>query len=138
MPVAVYRFDLVAKRMSEVGLSSPTAAFTDYARDLLFVAQGTTVSQVEAGVRTPGVWRSREYVFNRYPSFGWARVNASFGSGLVVRVYKDGVLYYTTPTITTKDPVRLPAGKAKRWSFEVEGADLATSLVVATTASELV
>jgi hypothetical protein len=77
-------------------------------------------------------------VLNTHPSFGWVRVNATFETGVVVRVYRDRVLTYTTPSIMSKDPVRLPPGKGKRWSFEIESADRITSFAVATTTGELV
>lgn len=113
------------------------ATYVNPATDTMFVLRDFDICQFEAGAKDTVVWRSREYVFNDYPSFGWVRLNGSFSTGAVVRVYRDRVLFYTTPTIMSKEPVRLPAGKGKRWAFEIESADLITSFAVATTAGEL-
>ena len=113
------------------------ATYVNPATDTMFVLRDFDICQFEAGAKETVVWRSREYVFNDYPSFGWVRLNGSFSSGAIVRVYRDRVLAYTTPSIMSKDPVRLPAGKAKRWTFEIESADLITSFAVATTSGEL-
>ena len=113
-------------------------SYVDPATDTMFVLRDFDICQTNVGPRETVVWRSREYVFNDYPSFGWVRINATCDTGVVVRLYKDDVLFYTTPSIMTKNPVRVPAGKGKRWMFEIESADLITSFVIATTAGELV
>ena len=140
MPGPTYCFDVRTKAISTRGVTGgPTiAAFVDGSTDSIFVAKATSVFAYDVGPKETTIWRTREYVFNRYPSFGWVRINATFETGVIVRVYRDGVLSYTTPAIMTKDPVRLPAGKSKSWWFEIESADFITSFVVATTSAELV
>ena len=115
-----------------------TAAFTDLLTDTLYIASGPAVVDFNGGTAATGLWKSKRIVIDGYPGFGWLRVNGPTLTGVVVRIYRDGTLFYTTPSITTRNPVRLPAGRAKRWEVEMETVDRITSLVLATTVEELV
>lgn len=113
------------------------AAFTDLVTDTLYVVAGPTVVDYHAGAGQVAVWRSRRHVMDNYQGYGWARVNGPALTGVVLRLYGDGTLFYTTPSITSRSPVRLPAGQFKRWELEVETSDRITSVVIATTTAEL-
>lgn len=114
-----------------------TAAHTDLLTDTLYVAAGPGIVDFNGGAAATAVWKSKRLVIDGYPGFGWLRVNGPALTGVVVRVYMDGALFYTTPSITTRNPVRIPHGRGKRWEVEMETSDRITSLVLATTVEEL-
>lgn len=135
--MAVYRFDIQAQRISDANLPAATGAMPDLLSDTLYVADGTAVKGVLSGATTPGTWRSRRYQFPAPISFGWGKLEGTVVAGAVVRLYTDGVLTYTTPTITSRDPFRLPARRAKRWELEVESTDRITGLRLGQSVEEL-
>jgi hypothetical protein len=100
-----------------------TAAGTDLLSDSMYVAYGDQVNPVHGGSTVAGVWRSRRYQLPSAVSFAWARLEGPVTTGAVVRLYGDGVLVYTTPTITSLEPFRVRAIRAKRWEIEVESVD---------------
>jgi len=135
--MTVYRFDILAKRLSDANLPAATGAMPDLLSDTLYVADGTAVKGVVSGAVTAGTWRSRRYQFPSPISFGWGRLEGPVVGGAVVRLYADGVLVYTTPTITSRDPFRLPARRAKRWEMEIESTDRITGLRLGQSVEEL-
>lgn len=114
-----------------------TAAYTDLLTDSLYTVAGGAIVPYTSGATDTAVWRSKRLVLVDYPGFGWLRVNGQISTGVIVRLYAEGVLFYTTPSITNRNPVRLPAGKYRRWEIEMESKDRVTSLVIATTVEEL-
>jgi hypothetical protein len=119
----VYRFDILSKRISDAALPAATAAMPDLLMDRLYVTDGTAVKGAVSGSVAAGTWRSRRYQFPAATSFGWGRLEGPAPTGAVVRLYGDGVLVYTTPTITSLEPFRVRAIRAKRWEIEVESVD---------------
>lgn len=137
----LWKFDLGSKRITrETTPASATAAHTDLRSDTLYLASGAQIVPMHTGVLATGKWRSRELKLpsGKYYGFAWVRVNGDFAEGATVKLFAEGALVYTTPTITNGTPQRLPAGKARAWSIEIESKDRVTSLVVAGTAEELV
>ena len=135
-----YRFDLVNSRwsISPIGAgTAPSAAYNDLLTDTLYRVNSTSIIPVGTGTVVTGRWRSKRFILQDFAGYGWLRVNGNLIAGVVARLYADGVLFYTTPTLLTPDPVRLPGGRAKRWELEIESADRVTLLMVATTTAEL-
>lgn len=109
-----------------------TALHRDLLSDTLYGVNGAAIVAVNAGAGDSGVWRSG---IVRVPGgiptgFAWARLQGVFVDGAVLKLYADGVLVYTTPTIMNSDPVRLPDLMARSWEIELSSKDRITSLVV--------
>lgn len=113
-------------------------AYTDLLTDTLYVVDDTEVLPMFAAANRVGVWRSPMMLAHQYPAFAWVRVNGALDAPVTVRVYGDGVLWYTTPPITDRNPKRLEPGRFKTFEIEVESAGDVTGVVIASTAKELV
>lgn len=131
---AIYKFDVASKGISkdDSGGVTPDALFADLSTDTLYAAISTDVKPMHGGAAVGSKWRSRVV---KAPSgvptgFAWIRLNGEMGAGSVVKLYADGVLTYTTPTITSNDPLRLPDTMARAWEIELSGTDRITSMVV--------
>jgi hypothetical protein len=138
----VFKFDVAGGKISrETTPTTAGAVHSDLSTDTAFVfVPGSGVLPLHSGAARPGKWRGR---IIRVPSssavgFAWLRVNASFSAGVTVRIYGDGVLFYTTPVLMSNRPVRLPAGLRRGWEIEVESQDRVTSVAIASTTEELV
>lgn len=137
----VYKFDLGAKRLSmETQPTSASAAFSDLSSDTLYVVGGTSITGLHGGANRAGKWRGAEV---KMPSgavvgYAWGRINGQLSAGATLRIYADGSLFYTKAGVTNNEPFRLPAGRRRAWSLELESADRITSLVIASTTEELV
>jgi len=138
---AIFKFDVASKSISTDNSSGtqPDALFADLSTDTLYAAIGTTVKPMHGGAAAGSVWRSR---LVKAPSgvptgFAWIRLNGVMATGSVVKLYADGVLSYTTPTITSNDPQRLPDRMARAWEIELLGTDRITSLVVSDSTEDL-
>ena len=132
----VLRFDATARRISDLVVDA-TAARQSLDADALYVASGTQLKAIDAGTRETATWRSRRFSMPNPEGFGWAQINADFEEGVVLKLYVDGVLIYTSPTILSKEPFRLPAVKGRRWELELVSKDKVTSLEIAQAAQEL-
>jgi hypothetical protein len=120
----------------QVKLTSPPAAsYTDLLTDTLFVVSGTDVLPVHGGDVNEGRWRSKTFVLDEQPTFGWARVEGEYP--VVVRFYGDGVLYYTSPSITSAKPFRIPARRFREWAVELVGSAPVVAVAVAQDVGEL-
>lgn len=84
------------------------------------------------------LWRSKIFTLPRPASFGAARLDSDFDHGPVtLRVLADDKLRLEK-SITSPDPIRLPAGfNAMRWEIEVQGASRVTQVLLAQTVDEL-
>lgn len=114
-----------------------SAVFTDLLTDTLYLVVGTEVLPDLRAAALTGVWRGKIIIANDHPGFGWLRVNGDLGGSVVVRVYGNEVLHFTSPAITTRAPVRMPAGRFREWEIEVESAVRITSVTLASSAAEL-
>lgn len=131
---ASFKFDMASKRIS-VDTSAPALStlFADLSTDTLYAVTGTSVQAMHGGAGGTGVWRSRVF---KAPSgvptgFAWLRLTGDLVSGAVVKLYADGGLVYTSPSITDGEPRRLPDRMARAWEVELTGAARVTSLVAA-------
>lgn len=130
----IYKFDVASKSIStdDSAGAVPDALFADLSTDTLYAAIGTAVKAMHAGTPAGSVWRSRKVKAPSgvFTGFAWLRLNGQMGAGSVVKLYADGVLTYTTPTITSNEPERLPDTMARAWEIELSGSDRITSMVV--------
>lgn len=129
--------DLATKRL--LTWTAPAALsgmVTDLLTDTIYHAVDDEVLPQFQGAPVTGIWRSKRIVLDNWPSFGWLRLEGPFTSA-VVRIYVEGVLWFTSPAITDVEPIRLPAGRAREWEIELESAGQITDLVLATSAQEL-
>ena len=114
------------------------AAFTDLLTDRLYLSSGTEIRAALVGASIEGTWRSKVIVRDDHPGFGWLRVNGDdLTAGVVVTVYGDGALYFTSASLTSRTPVRMPPGRFREWEIEVISTARITSVVLATSADEL-
>jgi hypothetical protein len=86
------------------------------------------------------VWRSKLFALPSYGNFGAFLADAEAPDGsppsFAARIYADGVLRATVPTIN--QPARLPSGfTARTWEIEIESNCRVTALAIATSPSEL-
>lgn len=128
-------YDLIES--GEPASSGFTTAYTDLKTDTMYTVDGTRIIPVFDSTPTTGLWRSKKIVLRDHPPFAWLRVNGPFTYPVTVRIYADGVLWHTAPPISTREPVRLPAGRAKHWELEVESRGDVTSVVMASHTEEL-
>ena len=131
-------FDLVSKRITTATAGAATCLYTDLLTDTLYAAVSTTVlpQRASAADHQTAVFRSAKAVLADQRSFACLRLEGPISSA-VVRIYADGVLAYTTPSITTQAAVRIPAIRAREWEFEIESAGRVTAIVLAGSAAEL-
>lgn len=133
-----YRFDIQARRVSrEVLADAATAAHQGLTTDRLFIKDGTAVRAIGDGTPATAIWRSRVFSYGWPEGFGWGQINGQLGTGVVLRLYLDGVLVHTTPSITSSKPFRLPARKGYRAEVEIESAGRVTGLALAEVPTEL-
>lgn len=133
-----YRFDLVARRVSrELLAETATAAHSGLTTDRLFLKYDTAVKPLGDGEVSTSIWRSRAFSYSWPESFGWLQVNGQLAEGVTVRMYLDGVLIHTTPSLVNNTPVRLPARKGYLVELEIQSAARVTGLAIGKTPSEL-
>lgn len=110
--------------------------YTDVQSDTLYVVDGSSVKAFfSTGMRT-GTWRSRKHVMPGTTTFAWARANGPGTVSGTLRVYSDGALVLTQ-VVTSRAPFRVPALRGRIWELEFEGTGDITSLVLASSAQEL-
>ena len=138
--MSLYKFDILAKRIStDNETAKPTAMFSDAATGKAYWAVGASVQPLAAGTVRTAKWKSKKFRLKSSDRFGfaWGRVAGIINAGVVLRLYAEGALVYTTPTIMDGDPFRLPPNMARNWEVEVESADRVTSVTLARETKEL-
>lgn len=110
--------------------------YTDTLTDRLYTAQGTSVVALFSGetYRT-GKWRSKIAVLPSYASFAWLTVESDFNYPVTVKWYGDGVLRHTA-VVTSRTPVRLPAGRYLEHEIEVTSQGRWNALTMASSTAE--
>ena len=124
----------VTGRLQVEVVGTVSAVHTALEEDQLYAAAGSVYPMLVATPQT-AIWRSKVVVLNGQPSFAWAKVEGDYPA--VVRVYGDGVLMHTSPSITSNAPFRLPPGRYREWQLEVESAARVTEVLAAHDLKEL-
>jgi len=112
-----------------------TAAYTDPVNDTLFVVQSNTLREWNTSSALSYTWRSKEHRFDQSVSMARAMVKAD-AYPVTFKLYADGTLIHTQ-TVTSGTPFPLPAQRAVKVSFQLEGTAKVNSVTVATSAKEL-
>jgi hypothetical protein len=100
------------------------AVFSDRTSDTLFILTGTTIKNAStlSGTALTGSYKSRVYRFPKSIGLAWLYIDADTAlsaSTTTVKLYRDGVLVMTK-SVTTNEPVRLPAGIGLEWQVWIE------------------
>ncbi len=135
--LSVLSLDVVARKLGKSPATTESALYTDLLTDTLYASIGTTVVPLLVGSALTAEYRSGIYTTNDQPTFGWVRVAGSSGAA-VVRVYANGSLVHTTPSLSMNTPARLPAVRGREWEVRVDSSVHITDVVMASTAAELV
>lgn len=132
-----YALDFRAKKLSRVDISA-TALFSDSLTDALFYASGTQVKRAFATGRRTGVWKSSLAVLPAHAGFAWLQVDGDQTAGVpaTVKWYADGTLRHTA-TVTSIQPLRLPAGRYLEHEIEITSAARITKVMFAGSTMEL-
>lgn len=136
MPSGVLSVDFTRMRMGRSESPGWTALHNDLRTDTLYAAVGTSLLPQRTGAAQSAVWRSRKIVLDGQPSFALLLLEGPFTSA-VARLYGDGALFYTTPTITQSLPVPLPARRFREFELELELAGRLTRALLAGDSREL-
>lgn len=134
----VYSLNIPAGKLSTVNIGAPTTLYVDNITDKLYAASGTNIVALFANpsaART-GTWKSKVFVLPRPSSFAWLAVESDFSAPVTVKWYGDGVLRHTA-TVSSRTPVRLPAGTFLEHELEVETSARWSSLTIASSTDEL-
>lgn len=133
----VYALNIATGKLSTVSLSAPTTLYVDNITDKLYAASGTNVTSLftNATKRT-AVWKSKVFVLPRPLGFAWLTIESDFSTPLTVNWYGDGVLRHTA-TVSSRLPVRLPAGEFLEHEIEISGTARWNSLTIASSTAEL-
>ena len=117
------------------------AVFSDRTSDTLFILTSTTIKNVStlSGTALTGSYKSRIYRFPKPVALAWLYMDADTAfsaSTTTVKLYRDGVLVITK-SVTTNDPVRLPAGMGTEWKVWIESNVKINWAVLTSTTEEL-
>lgn len=134
--MTVYRFDLLAKRLSTDGSTAPTATVSDLLSDTLYILVGTSVRGMHKAAVATATWRSKTFVFPSPLTFSWCKLDGNIEAGATVRMYADGVLIQTK-TVTNKEPWRVKDVRARRWAIEIQSTDRITGVALTQSSEEL-
>lgn len=136
MPASLLAVDLLKMRIGKGAAPAGwTGLHTDLRTDTLYAASGTTVLPQFAAANQTATWRSGRYVLDSQQSMAVLMLEGPFSSA-VARLYGDGTLYHTTPSITSNRPVRLPARRFRELELEIEAAGRVTRAVLAASLEE--
>lgn len=114
-----------------------SAFYVDLLTDTLYIAKDRTIKALfqGAGHRT-GTWKSKLSVMPKHTGFAWLTIESDFSSPITVNWYGDGALAYSA-TVTSRAPVRLPAGVYLEHEIEVITSARWNALTMAGSAEEL-
>lgn len=118
---------------------SAMGSYYDAVWDTVYISYGTAgnvVGRFDRGSALTATWRSKTFYMPSEVSLGALRVEAESYSGLVVRVYGDGVLLRSV-TVISDNPMRLPAKRCKEWFIEVDTSTPVYSVSIAETVGDL-
>lgn len=114
-----------------------TAIYNDIRTDSLYIAVSNTVRKWDSGASNlTYTWKSKTFVLPRPSNLSALQVLAD-GYPVTVKVYGDKTLRHTA-TVTSEQPVRLPAGYiARDYELEVSGASTVSAVLAANGIAEL-
>jgi hypothetical protein len=135
-PQKCYALHTGTGKLTTVGVQG-SALYTDLLTDRLYIANGTSINALFAGTtyRT-GRWRSKVAVLGQQTGFAWLTIESNFTAPITVRWYGDGALVYTA-TVTSRAPIRLPAGRYLEHEIEIETTARWNKLTFASSTAEL-
>lgn len=131
-------FDLATKKLGRVDLSA-TATFVDKQSDTLFAVTGSSIVSVFGGsTRRTAKWKTPRTTLPQQTGLAWLKVlgDQDATNPVTVRWYGDGTLRHTA-TITSIEPVRLPAGRWLEHEVEVESRARITQVMLASSTQEM-
>jgi hypothetical protein len=132
-----YSINLSTGKMSTVDIGAITTLYVDNVTDKLYSAYGTNVKSLfTAGSVRTATWKSKIFVMPRQLGFAWLVIESDFNAPITVKLYGDGVLRHTA-TVSSRLPVRLPAGEFLEYQIEVSGTDRWNSITIASSTAEL-
>jgi hypothetical protein len=132
-----YSINLLTGKMSTVDIGAITTLYVDNVTDKLYSAYGTNIKSLfTAGSTRTATWKSKIFVMPRQLGFAWLTIESDFNAPITVKLYGDGVLRHTA-TVSSRLPVRLPAGEFLEYQLEVSGTDRWNSITIASSTSEL-
>lgn len=130
-------FDLATGQLSTMALGgSATTLHVDLLTDTLYIAEGTSLLPQFTGTALTGRWKSPVTVTHGEMLPSWAQITGPVTSA-TLKLYADGVLYYTTPAVTSERPVRLPAKRAETFEAELTSTGRAEQVLLAYSSKEL-
>ena len=96
-----------------------------------------TVEQFSAGQALAYTWKSKVFTFSSPASMAACRLRGEWVSGVTLRVWGDGALFYSG-AVASNEPFRLPDAVYRSLEFELSGTDVVTEVVLAQSMEELV
>lgn len=133
----LYALNIEAGKLTTVSGLAPTTMYVDNITDRLYVAQGTAVKALfNAASKRTGDWKSKRFVMPRPVGFSWLVIESDFDYPVQVTWYGDGVQRHSV-SVTSRDPVRLPAGEYREHELEISSQARWNSLTIASSTDEL-
>lgn len=126
-------FDPAGPDLIEVDFDAATA-YRIPESERLVMAKGGAMKDFNAGP-TPlrFSWRSKEFKSKPTPMSA-AKV---VGDGVVMNLYRDGQLIFSSPGLSGEKVMRLPAGYGSSWSIELEGTGMVETVAIGNSIAEL-
>lgn len=113
-----------------------TAGFRDLQRDKLFLAFADRSLKVwQGGSPKNYTWKSKKFTMPQVVGFACAQLEAETYP-VTMTVIADGVTVLTK-VVASRDPFRLPSGKARDWEIQIDGSAEVFSVSLATSPTEL-
>jgi len=119
--------------------TTASAGYYDVAEDVLYLVQGSDITQWDKGDALTYTWRSRVHEFPPgMAGFTCGKVIA-YAYPVTLNVYADGQTV-TSQTVVSANMFRMPAGftLARDWEIELQGTAEIASIQLATSPGELV
>lgn len=134
-----FALHLATGKLIKLDLTGVTAVHTDKRSDTLYVATGSGLFALFRGTGSRiGVYRTGIVQTPKYESFAWLQVDSDFSAPVTVKWYgDDSTTAKHTATVTSTQPVRLPAGRYREHEVEIQTASRVTSLTLASSTAEL-
>jgi hypothetical protein len=129
-------FDFIARKISKRSAGAEVELYTDLSTDTMYKVVDTEVLPEFEGSYLSAVYTTGVVVLDNQPTFAWLRIEGPVTSA-VAKIYGDGGLFFTTPTITGNSPVRVPSARFREWEIRVESAGRCTDVTLASSSAEL-